>query len=485
MLSPVKRGLELLRQYGLPVLVSLTGLAVAGRAYEYLSVGTGRHRAEAAAFWFVVFVVLQCLIGGRRQRERDGSTPFPVLWTAGIAIAAIVAFWPAFSIGLLSDDFILLPTGAACTPRAWEFVRPLPLAVWALTDSVLSRGALPVALHALNVTLHATNAALVVWLAVELGLPQLAALFAGFTFVLFPASVEAVAWASGIQDLLLVTGTLLFVLGTARARPLVMACGLGIALMSKETGVVVPVLAALALVDRHNWRELAARLGLSLLVCAALAAWRLTSVPSTAALQIVSGYQLKELLSRPFAALTLPWTRDEMRHGPVAAGIFVAVLIAAVTVASIIGTRRRVNVSIIPRSCAWIVVSALPVGAMFFVDANLEGSRYLYLGLVGFALGLTTVMAALPRYLSAGLMVAALLSWSLGVRQHLGVWREAAELRDETLASARSALLTHAGRPIVQNVPDSVRGAYVFRNGFREAVAREAGCAAAERLRTE
>jgi hypothetical protein len=52
------------------------------------------------------------------------------------------------------------------------------------------------------------------------------------------------------------------------------------------------------------------------------------------------------------------------------------------------------------------------------------------------------------------------------------VWRQAADLRDRVLTDARSAI-ERAGcaRPTFSGVPDSVDGAYVFRNGFSEALA--------------
>jgi hypothetical protein len=66
-----------------------------------------------------------------------------------------------------------------------------------------------------------------------------------------------------------------------------------------------------------------------------------------------------------------------------------------------------------------------------------------------------------------------LFAWSFGVRSHLNDWQEAAQIRDRVLESAVSRL-QHSPCAVVgfTQVPDSVRGAYVFRNGLLEALER-------------
>jgi Tfp pilus assembly protein PilX len=60
-----------------------------------------------------------------------------------------------------------------------------------------------------------------------------------------------------------------------------------------------------------------------------------------------------------------------------------------------------------------------------------------------------------------------------GVRWHLQDWRRAAAVRDRVLASASSQLQeTRCATVGFISIPDSVGGAYVFRNGFEDALAR-------------
>jgi len=60
-----------------------------------------------------------------------------------------------------------------------------------------------------------------------------------------------------------------------------------------------------------------------------------------------------------------------------------------------------------------------------------------------------------------------------GTVLHLQPWKEAAALRDVVEASAVNLRIGNCPTIILSNLPDSVRGAYVFRNGGAEAFARD------------
>ena len=70
---------------------------------------------------------------------------------------AIALYWPTLFIGYLSDDFILAEHASSWQvgPVALQLFRPVPLLLWGV---VLHAGGGAVALHALNILLHATNA---------------------------------------------------------------------------------------------------------------------------------------------------------------------------------------------------------------------------------------------------------------------------------------------------------------------------------------
>jgi hypothetical protein len=64
------------------------------------------------------------------------------------------------------------------------------------------------------------------------------------------------------------------------------------------------------------------------------------------------------------------------------------------------------------------------------------------------------------------------IAWGAGVRQEVGFWHQAAQLRDEVLRSAGEvAKAAGCSRIALADAPDSLEGPFVFRNGLAEALA--------------
>ena len=141
------------------------------------------------------------------------------------------------------------------------YYRPVAIASF-MTDAALG-GASPRPYHATNVVLHAAAACLLLALALSWGAPPWAALSAALVFAVHPLNVQTVAWVAGRNDLLLAVFGLVSLLAFAAlkgcatfsesrrlrvsaAQP-VRAAGhviaFGLALFSKETGIVLPLLA--------------------------------------------------------------------------------------------------------------------------------------------------------------------------------------------------------------------------------------------------
>jgi hypothetical protein len=117
----------------------------------------------------------------------------------------------------------------------------------------------------------------------------------------------------------------------------------------------------------------------------------------------------------------------------------------------------------------------------FFVSPTLQGSRYLYLSACAWMLLVASTVSALaalpPRWpaQAAWIAVAAVAAvFAIGVRWHAQPWNAAAGLRDRVLDETRRVQTDQhcdAREIDVRDLPDSVEGAYVFRNGFPEALA--------------
>ena len=464
--------------------LALSGLyAAALGSWSFLRPGWHSVRVETAwiIFGFVVLLVLAGFLFGDTTARLEGSASqrLPVFWLVAAAALGSLAYSRALTLGFLSDDFSLVNLQAGTTgwtngdSQVW---RPIPLAVFWLANRVFGDYSAPV-LHLLNLALHSLCTWLVWRIAILVGAPRGAALLAMFLFLIFPASVEAVAWCAGLQDLLATTATLLFVTFALEQRSAVLLLGaLVLGLLSKESAVVSPVLAAMLLwassaqaVRRHTVRALC----VAVLLVGAFSWWRLqTAGPVFAAAP--SRYLLKKVTSNAFGTLAVPWTNVELSHGPIL-GIYMAVLIAVagVSMASLRG--RRQHARLMFTALLWPVVAILPAYSIFFVAGNLEGGRLLYTACAGWAVALALTSTTVSGAPAAGMRAAIALVvgiWTISTYGHVLVWQEASTVRDQVLASAQTLPLENCAATEFVGVPDSVGGAYVFRNGFHDALKR-------------
>ncbi len=461
-----------------PLLVGWAMYVVVLSSTYFLTL-TPRHRVESA--WLILIGLGWCTAVWRSrgvtvEQGTPGGVPHLKLTALGLVTLSFFLYRSTLSLGLLSDDFVLLERAAQGQVfGGWQFFRPLPLMVWWVADRLVSE---PWLLHAVNIILHGVNASLVAAIARLWGLSNGAVTAAGLLFVCFPA-VEPVAWASGIQDVLLTTCCLGFVITCSlrtrlRAEVLLSTTALLAALGAKETAVVAPLLAVTAWFGRRKqWNPLP--ISVAAAVAGSYAMWRISGVSSGYDTATFSRYFVKELLSRLYGSLALPFTAAELLRIPML-GIATTCLLSILILAAIrqSGSNARVT-ELVTRCAVWGLVAVLPVWSMFYVSEDLQGSRYLYLPACGWSI----LLAALffqregrgPRV--AGITVTAVVTavWLVGVDSHLRDWHEAARIRDRVmtaavvrLADARCATVDFSG------IPDSVGGAYVFRNGFLEAL---------------
>lgn len=446
--------------------------------------GVERNRLDSA--WMIaVALAVACALSVRETPQAVPAASWSVrpMTVLGIAAAAILYF-PSFSIGLLSDDFTLLQramTGPLARVHDVMF-RPAPVALWAFVVQLAPRTAVPVVLHLLNVGLHCVNAVLVAALGRRLGLSRVIAFCAAALFLTFPATVEAVAWASGVQDVIAAAGVLGFLClltgpprGWSGAAAIALLLG---ALLAKESAIAGCVLAGAWLVLLDESRARAHRLWLCAAAAAltlAYVAWRVMLVgrrfdnqPSTTRRGIA------HFLTSPFAALGSPWSSGDLLHWSLV-GLVPALLLLAAIVAFVIQPRPRKQVVDALVLVLCVLISVAPVGRYFFIAPDLEGSRYLYLPsafwalFIGYVLAHTTVRREALRVTVLTTVIAI---FAVGVRVHLRSWELASGSRDALLASITEAV-QHQGCDAVaiDDVPDNVGGAYVFRNGLPEALA--------------
>ena len=143
---------------------------------------------------------------GRTVTPRRGSH-LPWLAFCGLAVAL---YWPVISIGYLSDDFALVERARQGNLSQFNPIafRPIPLLLWALIDRIAGSSGV----HLFNIVLHGTNGYLTARLVEPWAGGRPWAVLAGSLFVVSSCASEAVAWCSGMFDVLAATLVLTCVL---------------------------------------------------------------------------------------------------------------------------------------------------------------------------------------------------------------------------------------------------------------------------------
>ncbi|HKY21151.1 MAG TPA: hypothetical protein VJM31_08030 [Vicinamibacterales bacterium] len=396
-------------------------------------------------------------------------------------------YWPALSLGFLSDDFGLSERAATWRVGAvtLELFRPLPLSVWAL---MLQLGAGAKTIHALNITLHAANAWLTTQIASEWVRDKWAALSAGLLMIAMPLAPEAVVWSAGVFDVMATTLAVTAVLighryangASYRLRASFLLVGL-LALLAKETAAVVPLI---VIVDgwvrkrfpRPLVLDTAILFGVVGIVAVVRLALRFGVTGPPLAIRLV-----RRAVFRSFGGLAFPWHADLLATSSTLP-LLAALVTSALAIAFLLhaGSERLTRVAV---ACSgWILIGILPVFHVFFIGPDLQSSRYLYLSSVGWSVLLVTLIWDLPsnrswsRPVKLLLMIFLVSASVLGTRAHVTPWIEAAALRDTVAREAKRVQQAESCERItVSNLPDNNRGAYVFRVNAIEALGRISG----------
>ncbi|HEY6004012.1 MAG TPA: tetratricopeptide repeat protein [Anaeromyxobacter sp.] len=190
----------------------------------------------------------------------------PYAWAALVAVAALALYVPTVGHGFVFDDDVVivknrLIRSVASLPELvsrneWSgggidvrVYRPLTGVTYALNYAV--SGLAPWSYHLANALLHGIVSALVLVLALTLGLPHRAAGMAALLFAVHPIHVEAVSNVIGRKDVLATAFLLAMAIGHMRATAgaaaravLPILCYAG-AMLAKEVGVVGVALVAL------------------------------------------------------------------------------------------------------------------------------------------------------------------------------------------------------------------------------------------------
>jgi hypothetical protein len=451
----------------------------------YLGIGgTRRHHVESAAFGFVLALAGLVLTARPPDdpalREPADDRPIqPFVWGVALLAGSLVLYGRLLSTGLFADDYVIVEAALRGDLTVWrELFRPIIFVLW--RPLAAATGMPGPFLHALNIVLHAANALLVAILAQRILQRHTSAAVAGLLFLCMPAGLEAIAWPSGLQDVLMTGFVLSFLTAATVDRtswPSVTAASIALiaGLLTKETAIAAPLLAALVGIAagtpearRGIWKTAA----LSTAAIVAYGAIRLALIPLPGAYGgHLSRYGIKELLVRPFATLVVPLRVDETQAAPLAAILLVTLVAVALRIAAGEWDRRARRLRVALLGGAMVLAAAAPLMSLFYIDPDLLGSRYLYLAQAGWAIALAAILdTAGQRLRPVGLFLPVLVSlWVFFGERHVTLWIEAGRARDTLLAAAGRVTFTGCQAWAVYDLPATIRGVPVFINGFPEA----------------
>ena len=409
--------------------------------------------------------------------------------SAGVGVAAaLVGLTFAVFAPVVTHDFVpwddgenvfenpglRLPLGAALADpwRHPVFASYLPVtrSLWAL---VWHLSHAPAAFHGVNLLLHAINVLLVWRLVRRLRIPSVAAAFGAALFAVHPLQVEAVAWVTGLKDVLGATLALLALDAFARDADAVAAgdggapgtlalatLAFAAAMLAKASSVVVPAMAVvIGLVLRAPVRRIAA-------VCGAWLALAIPVVLVTRAAEIASGrpFTVVPVLRRPWIALdalgfyltrlVAPFDLS-LDHGRTPQWVFthpgswpVAVLPLAVTLALALAPSRRRELRAAAALFALALAPVLGLAPFLHQNISTVADRYAYLALLGpawaLALGWRTWRARAAR---AGIVLVLSACATLSVLQ-LRSWRNGETLFERVHLVNPRSWIAHNNRGV-------------------------------------
>jgi hypothetical protein len=381
-----------------------------------------------------------------------------------VAVAAIVTF-PGLIAGLVSDDYALIRGVAERGPfGVWsqspsDFFRPIiSVSIW-LDYSIW--GLNPLGYHLTNTVVYLLCVILVYFIARTI-IPR-AAMFCGIVFAVLPIHAEALYWVSGRTDLfatMFFAAAFLFHLRGLFLPPLILFT---LALLSKESAIVFPfvILAYDLFAGRGKGTFRSFSGSLSVLVLYVLAR-------SLVVGELIGGYRqghFDSSIGEVFVNAVVQFFKNFL-PSPVLAGPIqlILLIIAASSIVSLL-IRSKLETKKLAFCIIAMLLTILPTVTLRVPLSTTFNDRFVFLASVFSALIISVAFDSNRR---SHLVLAAFLCMTFAVNVFVLSlnWIQAGRQADTFLRSAMSF-----DQPLaIVGVPDSYRGAYVFREGLADAL---------------
>jgi tetratricopeptide (TPR) repeat protein len=392
------------------------------------------------------------------------SVPWICLLLAALTAAT---FYPVLRNGFVNWDDMehvvrnpdMNPPTLAAIERYWAkpyfgLWVPVTYTAWLATAAIApkhSESLDPTIFHALNLALHALAAILVFLIVRRITGKDWPAAAGAAIFAVHPIQVEAVAWVSGLRDVLsgMISLAAIWIFlkatdATGRARTLRITIAtliFALALLSKPTAAVTPLLLAIILGKRARSEARWLALWLQMALVDLIVAWFVQPAADVyrppiwgrpiVALDAIAFYIRKLVVPAHFVidyGRSPDWLISRPSTWVPAGGAALAIII-------LILYRRR-----IPRFTAAAAISIgslLPVLGLVpfnFQYFSTVADRYTYLAMLGVAIAVVLFVAAIPR--TGGILIAFLIAaLAFSSNRQTRVWQSTASLCDHTLAS--------------------------------------------------
>jgi hypothetical protein len=360
--------------------------------------------------------------------SRDWN-PSPRILTVIVALVATLPYWFGVTNSFVYDDygsivenpFLNLPGSLAKTltfqtffdPTILDGQRPVVILSYLIDSNIwrdTSHTLLPFGFHLTNIALHAGTAVLFFLLLSALAVSPPLRMTATLLFSLHPAISEAVQLPAFREDLLAAFFTLAYLLLAVRGKLPAALIALALALCSKETAVVAPVLLIwlwLCFPQQSQIANRKSQIGISLALVAVYLAVTFTHRPLQAAGEVWNGLALRG--ADKFS--TSPWIfarelKTLLWPHPLCADYVVkpvgfldpkffaglAALLAVTAGAFLL--RRKIPLAAF--ALGWLVINFAPISNIVPLF-NPMADRYLYLPAIGFALLLGATLTKIPQ----------------------------------------------------------------------------------------
>jgi len=420
---------------------------------------------------------------GLAQPPRSADLPLLLL---ALALTAL-AFLPNIRDPFLSDDYILVGhatldphtvASSFVTPGGDGAFRPIGSIWYGLVHALVGARFFP--WHFSILALHLLNCALLFAVVRVLWGNAPVSFTSALLFGLHGTRAQVLAWASDNFDLLAcalsLTAAWLLFRPAARRAWLSAAFALvllAMAILCKESAYAIPVIVfcLAAAAGRLHDRRVRLFLAGSVVVCAALFAWRWslfhgpggyldpsTGRPAILSLHLLS--TLKALCLRLWTILLFPLNWTEPTGGWVAA----ALLLGCGAVLFLLWSSGGLRPWLVLSMLAATVCAMVPVLHLALVGESALGSRIYYIPALPFFVLAGHVVASVTPRKRAVLALAALALGTVIVLEHnLRFWHRAALVADQVCDDAAH------GRPVPAN-SDALPGLLSFGNGLKECV---------------